>query len=121
MATDIRRMNKEELDELNRQGAIWRARNKPAQPVTDTIPDPPQDRRENPHPDVDDRRTTPPFLNTKTSLLICCLFLCAVLNVEARIGSRRRAVGITIYLENDGRLEHAQQMAGHESPRTTKL
>ena len=34
MATDIRRMSKEELDELNRQGAIWRARNKPAQPVT---------------------------------------------------------------------------------------
>jgi site-specific recombinase XerD len=33
----------------------------------------------------------------------------------------RRATGITIYLENDGRLEHAQQMAGHESPRTTKL
>jgi hypothetical protein len=28
---------------------------------------------------------------------------------------------ITIYLENDGRLEHAQQMARHESPRTTKL
>jgi integrase/recombinase XerD len=32
-----------------------------------------------------------------------------------------RATGITIYLENDGRLEHAQQMAGRESPRTTKL
>src|ERR1700675_2727555 len=32
-----------------------------------------------------------------------------------------RPTGITIYLENDGRLEHAQQMAGHESPRTTKL
>ena len=32
-----------------------------------------------------------------------------------------RATGITIYLENDGWLEHAQQMAGHESPRTTKL
>jgi integrase len=32
-----------------------------------------------------------------------------------------RATGITIYLENDGRLEHAQQMAGHESPRTIKL
>jgi integrase len=32
-----------------------------------------------------------------------------------------RATGITIYLENDGRLEPAQQMAGHESPRTTKL
>ena len=33
MATDIRRMSKEALDELNRQGAIWRAHNKPAQPV----------------------------------------------------------------------------------------
>jgi integrase/recombinase XerD len=32
-----------------------------------------------------------------------------------------RSTGITIYLENNGRLEHAQQMAGHESPRTTKL
>jgi hypothetical protein len=32
-----------------------------------------------------------------------------------------RATGITIYLENNGRLKHAQQMAGHESPRTTKL
>jgi site-specific recombinase XerD len=32
-----------------------------------------------------------------------------------------RATGITIFLENDGRLEHAQQMAGHEAPRTTKL
>jgi integrase len=32
-----------------------------------------------------------------------------------------RATGVTIYLENDGRLNHAQQMAGHESPRTTKL
>ena len=25
------------------------------------------------------------------------------------------------YLETDGRLEHAQRMAGDESPRTTKL
>ena len=31
-----------------------------------------------------------------------------------------RATDITMYLENDGRLEHAQQMAGHESPRATK-
>jgi integrase/recombinase XerD len=31
------------------------------------------------------------------------------------------ATGITIYLENDGRLEHAQQMAGHESPRTLDI
>lgn len=28
---------------------------------------------------------------------------------------------MTVYLENGGRLEQAQQMAGHESPRTTKL
>jgi integrase/recombinase XerD len=33
----------------------------------------------------------------------------------------RYRTGITIYLKNDGRLEHAQQMAGHEFPRTTKL
>jgi integrase len=32
-----------------------------------------------------------------------------------------RATGVTVYLENSGRLEHAQQMAAHESPRTTKL
>jgi integrase len=32
-----------------------------------------------------------------------------------------RATGITVYLENGGRLEQAQQMAGHESPRTTNL
>jgi site-specific recombinase XerD len=32
-----------------------------------------------------------------------------------------RATGITAYLENGGTLEHAQAMAAHESPRTTKL
>ena len=32
-----------------------------------------------------------------------------------------RATGITAYLSNGGTLEHAQSMAGHESPRTTKL
>jgi integrase/recombinase XerD len=32
-----------------------------------------------------------------------------------------RATGITIYLLNGGSLEKAQQMAAHESPRTTKL
>jgi CheY-like chemotaxis protein len=31
------------------------------------------------------------------------------------------ATGITIYLENHGRLEHAQQIAGRKSPRTTML
>ena len=29
--------------------------------------------------------------------------------------------GITVYLTNGGLLEHAQQMAAHESARTTKL
>ena len=29
--------------------------------------------------------------------------------------------GITAYLANGGALEHAQEMAAHESPRTTKL
>lgn len=32
-----------------------------------------------------------------------------------------RASGITAYLLNGGTLEHAQQIAAHESPRTTKL
>jgi integrase/recombinase XerD len=32
-----------------------------------------------------------------------------------------RATGITAYLENGGTLEHAQQIANHESPKTTKL
>jgi integrase/recombinase XerD len=32
-----------------------------------------------------------------------------------------RATGITTYLQNGGTLEHAQQIANHESPRTTKL
>jgi hypothetical protein len=46
-------------------------------------------------------------------------------NVEtfaATVANRAFASRIrTFYLENDGRLEHAQQMAAHESPRTTKL
>jgi len=32
-----------------------------------------------------------------------------------------RATGITAYLEGGGTLENAQDMAAHESPRTTKL
>ncbi|MBV8522527.1 MAG: tyrosine-type recombinase/integrase [Acetobacteraceae bacterium] len=32
-----------------------------------------------------------------------------------------RATGITAYLENGGTIEHAQQIANHESPKTTKL
>jgi hypothetical protein len=32
-----------------------------------------------------------------------------------------RPTGITAYLANGGALEHAREMAAHESPRTTKL
>lgn len=40
----------------------------------------------------------------------------------ARIGCHTlRATGITAYMKNGGRLEVAQQIANHESPRTTKL
>jgi integrase/recombinase XerD len=35
--------------------------------------------------------------------------------------NRFRATGITAYLKNGGKLETAQHMAGHESPRTTGL
>ncbi len=42
--------------------------------------------------------------------------------IAAPIGNHSfRATGITAYLENGGQLEHAQTMAGHSSPRTTKL
>jgi site-specific recombinase XerD len=42
--------------------------------------------------------------------------------IETEIGCHSfRATGITVYLMNGGLLEHAQQMAAHESARTTKL
>jgi integrase/recombinase XerD len=42
--------------------------------------------------------------------------------ITAAIGCHTfRATGITAYLENGGTIEHAQQIAAHESPRTTKL
>ena len=42
--------------------------------------------------------------------------------IRTKIGNHTfRATGITIYLTNGGDLEKAQQMAAHESPRTTKL
>jgi site-specific recombinase XerD len=42
--------------------------------------------------------------------------------IMAPIGNHSfRATGITAYLANGSTLEHAQSMAGHESPRTTKL
>lgn len=42
--------------------------------------------------------------------------------IETAIGCHSfRATGITIYLANGGTLEKAQQMAAHESAKTTKL
>jgi integrase len=42
--------------------------------------------------------------------------------IMAPIGNHSfRATGITAYLANGGTLEHAQAMAAHASPRTTKL
>jgi len=46
----------------------------------------------------------------------------AAAGIGATIGCHTfRATGITAYLANGGALEHAQAMAAHESPRTTKL
>jgi len=46
----------------------------------------------------------------------------AAAGIAAPIGCHTfRATGITTYLANGGTLEHAQAMAAHESPRTTKL
>ena len=42
--------------------------------------------------------------------------------IKSRIGNHTfRATGITAYLKNGGRLEVAQQIAAHESSRTTGL
>jgi integrase/recombinase XerD len=41
---------------------------------------------------------------------------------DTRIGDHSfSATGITAYLKNSGKLEVAQQIANHESPRTTRL
>ena len=46
----------------------------------------------------------------------------AAAGIMAPIGNHTfRATGITAYLANGGALEHAQSLAAHESPRTTKL
>jgi hypothetical protein len=46
----------------------------------------------------------------------------AAAGIAEEIGCRTfRATGITAYLANGDALEHAQEMAAHESPRMTKL
>jgi integrase len=42
--------------------------------------------------------------------------------IQTRIGNHTlRATGITLYLKNSGKLEVAQQIADHKSPRSTML
>jgi integrase/recombinase XerD len=42
--------------------------------------------------------------------------------IKTRIDNHTfRVTGIITYLKNNGTLEHAQYLANHESPRTTKL
>jgi integrase len=46
----------------------------------------------------------------------------ATAGIKTKIGCHTfRATGITTYLENGGTLEHARQIAAHESPRPAKL
>ena len=46
----------------------------------------------------------------------------AASGIKTKIGAHTfRATGITAYLKNKGALEHAQTIANHASPRTTKL
>ena len=46
----------------------------------------------------------------------------AAAGIKTRMGNHTfRATGITAYLKNNGKLEVAQHIANHESPRTTKL
>ena len=45
-----------------------------------------------------------------------------VSGIQTKIGTDTfRATGIIAYMKNGGKLETAQQIANHESPRTTKL
>ena len=47
---------------------------------------------------------------------------CAAVGLPASICNHSfRATGITIHQENGGRLEDAQELAGHADPRTTQL
>ncbi len=46
----------------------------------------------------------------------------AAAGITATVGNHSfRVTRITAYLSNGGQLEHAQGMAAHESPRTTRL
>jgi len=64
--------------------------------------------------------TTNPLAQSNVYRMICRRAMLA--GIKTRIGNHTfRATGITQYLRNGGRRELAQQMAAHESPRTTAL
>jgi site-specific recombinase XerD len=59
---------------------------------------------------------------TRTDALRMIWRRAAAAGIATELGCHSfRATGITVYLTNGGLLEHAQQMAAHESARTTKL
>lgn len=59
---------------------------------------------------------------TRTDALRMIWRRAAAAGIATELGCHSfRATGITVYLKNGGLLEHAQQMAAHESARTTKL
>jgi site-specific recombinase XerD len=59
---------------------------------------------------------------TRTDALRMVWRRAAAAGIATELGCHSfRATGITVYLQNGGLLEHAQQMAAHESARTTKL
>jgi site-specific recombinase XerC len=59
---------------------------------------------------------------TRTDVLRMIWRRARAAGIETELGCHSfRATGITVYLKNGGLLEHAQQMAAHESARTTKL
>jgi hypothetical protein len=67
-------------------------------------------------------RSTAVKWTTLVSSVIAVLWASvAALQRGTRAAQPKGATGITAYLANGGALEHAQAMAAHESPRTTKL
>ena len=64
---------------------------------------------------------TPRMSRTDIFRMIKRRALVAGINADRICCHTFRATGITAYLANGGKLEHAQAIAAHESPRTTKL
>jgi hypothetical protein len=54
-------------------------------------------------------------------LLECFASILSLATPDEMPKADKATIKVTERRTNDGRLEHAQQMAGHESPRTTKL